>query len=170
MTKRLLLSEFIRYTAFEDIMFEGYDDPWSRETGKWDARVASTTARQAETAQTNQAKETAQMAQPVKDALIDFITKQLPNVRLDPKRLNLEDIVLRNGGNLRATLADPRSADFFRMLGTNVRGWLGSLKGESQQQATALLQPFGGNVSQLVYAIAPDVSAKLQQTKANEIK
>jgi hypothetical protein len=160
---KLLLSEFVRYTAFEDVMFEGYDDPWSRETGRWDARVQDT---QAKTAQQQQQS----VAQPVKDALVDFIANQLPNVRLDPNRLNLEDIVLKNGGNLATTLADPKMADFFRMLGTNVRGWLGSLKGEAQQQATALLQPFGGNISQLVKAVAPDVSAKLQQTKTNELK
>ena len=156
---KLLLTEFVRYTAFEDVMFEGYDDPWGRETAKFDARTQDTNAKVAQ-----------QTAQPVKDALVDFITNQLPNVRLDPNRLNLEDIVLKNGGNLGATLADPKMADFFRMLGTNVRSWLGQLKGESQQQATTLLQPFGGNISQLVKAIAPDVSAKLQQTKANELK
>ena len=160
---KLLLAEFVRYTAFEDVMFEGYDDPWGRETAKFDARTQDTAAKVAQQQQIA-------TAQPVKDALVDFIANQLPNVRLDPNRLNLEDIVLKNGGNLGATLADPKMSDFFRMLGTNVRGWLGQLKGESQQQATALLQPFGGNISQLVKAIAPDVSAKLQQTKANELK
>jgi hypothetical protein len=191
---KLYLSEFVRYSEFEDVFFEGiYDDPWGKETAKWDARHGKTGPSSSEPLPVlpYEPQTVAQQAQPVQplapgqpialdqpatplppieQALVDFIANQLPNVRLDPNRLSLEDLVLKNGGNLATTLAKPEMADFFRMLGMNVRGWLGQLKGEAQQQASDLLKPFGGNVSQLIKAVAPNVSAKLQQTKHNELK
>lgn len=180
MTKRLLLSEFIKYTAFDDIIFEGiYDDPWGRETGKFDARNNKTGPKPSEplpllpdSPQTApiQLSQQYQNIPTIKDSLVDFIANQLPNVRLDPNRLTLGEIVAKNDDNLGATLADPKMADFFRMLGMNVRGWLSQLKGENQQQATEMLKPFGGNITQLVKAIAPDVSAKLKQSAPNGIK
>lgn len=196
MTKLLLLSEFIKYTSFEDIMFEGiYDDPWGRETAKFDARnnktgssytealplLPDTPAAQStinhptydsnQPIQLRQPQSSFTSAQPaIKDSLVDFIANQLPNVRLDPNKLTLGEIVAKNDNNLGTTLTDPKMVDLFRMLGMGVRGWLSQLKGESQQQANEMLKPFGGNITQLVKAIAPDVSAKLKQSALNGTK
>jgi hypothetical protein len=192
---KLLLSEFIRYNEFEDIFFEGiYDDPWGQETAKWDAAHGKTGPRSSEPLpvlpyepqpvaqpqaveplQPGQPIELAQpLAQPVdpaKDALVNFIVSQLPNVRLDPNRMNLEDlVVLKNGGNLATTLAKPEMVDFARMLDRNVRGWLSTVKGPLQQQMTQLLAPFKNNVSQLLKTVYPDATLKIQDVYADKIK
>ncbi|MCI4436279.1 MAG: hypothetical protein JHC33_05640 [Ignisphaera sp.] len=192
---KLYLSEFVRYSEFEDVFFEGiYDDPWGKETAKWDARHGKTGPHSSEPLpvlpyepqpvaqpqaveplQPGQPIELAQpLAQPVdpaKDALITFIVNQLPNVRLDPNRMDLKDIVVKkNGGNLATALAKPEMIDFARMLDRNVRGWMSTLKGPLQQQMTQLLVPFRNNITQLIKTVLPDATLKVKEVYKDELK
>jgi hypothetical protein len=188
---KMLLSEFVRYTEFEDVFFEGiYDDPWGKETAKPNARegklgpetikgplpllpynpqpaAPTQPVQQLQPGQQIELNQPAPVADPAKEALVNFIVNQLPNVRLDVNRKTLAELVADNDNNVATTLANPKMIDFARMLDRNVRGWMGTLKGPMQQQMMQLLAPFQNNVTQLLKTVLPDVTAKLKGINQN---
>ena len=159
--KKLSLHEFIKVESFEDVIFEGFDD-----------KIDPHKAKPASSSFVDKFKQryggniTIDMSSTnaIKGALVDFIADQLPNVRFQSDRLSLEDFVLKNNGDLKAASLKPELKPWFHMLYTNVKGWLGT---QNQAEVSGLLQQFGGNITQLVDELAPEVTQKLQQGTKN---
>ncbi len=157
--KKLFLHEFIKVEAFGDIIVEGFDDTIDPHRAKPSASsnfVDKFKQRYGGNITVDMSSTNA-----IKEALVDFIADQLPNVRFQSDRLTLEDFVMKNNGDLKATSLKPELKPWFHMLYTSVKGWLGT---QNQAEVSGLLQQFGGNITQLVDELAPEVTQKLQHT------
>ena len=146
MPNKLEPCEFVNYALLDDIMFEG------AEGLGWHNKIVKPVP----DAETVKHEENLAVIKPL---LIDFIIKQLPNVRLQSSRLSLGDFVRQNGGDFKAAIMKQEYKPWFHMLCASVRSWLQS---QNQDQVISLLKPFGGNTTQLVDSVAQEVTNTLQ--------
>ncbi len=176
MSKKLSLVGFIKPSVLDEIIFES--DIWDNADDiRLDTRTKNLQYKQnkpvnAESGLFNKFVRrfgnnanviNVEQSELIKDALADFIIKELPNIRISSSRYSLGDLTAKSG-NLTDVIRKTEVKPWFYTLCSKVNSWLEQEKKSGKEaEITQLLTPFHGRISDFVYsAIAPLVTAKIQ--------
>jgi hypothetical protein len=170
MSKKLLIYEFVRAEALDEVIMEGYDWSGDREANRLSNRTNSIQAVQNNAAQQAETAKHAQQADEIKGALVKFIANQLPNVRMSASRLTLADMALKDIQDSRnsttgekktfaTTINKQELKPWFHMLCAGVNGYLQSL---NHDNVVSLLKPFHGKITELVRSLSPEITQILE--------
>jgi len=167
MSKTLPPVEFVKPEALEDFIFEGAFNWGPSNTAKehnieskpadFFTKFNSRFGNNNNVVQTN----SIETANKIKAALTDYIATQLPNIRIPSSSWSLGDFVAKNKGDVVETIHKPELKPWFHMLCAHIKGWLEAEK-KRETNIDSLLQPFGGNITQLADALAPTITSKIQ--------
>lgn len=163
MAKKLLIYEFVRSSALDDVIMEDYDWTSDREANKLSSRADSIQLNREIAAQGAETAKHAEQGAIVKTALIDFITKQLPNVRMQRSRQTLADMALKDvklGQDFKDIVSKQELKPWFHMLCAGVQGFL---QGQNRAQVMSLLKPYHGKITELVKSVSPEITQILKQ-------
>ena len=95
-----------------------------------------------------------------RNILIKFIITQLPNIKPAADQPSLKDLVDKNSGDFGRTIRMSTSKHWVYILFKQVEEFL---RKQLPEDTSELLKPFGGNITQLLDAIAQEVTEKLRQ-------
>jgi hypothetical protein len=164
---KLEIFEFVKYNALDDIIFEGFDT-FDDNMGKLDYRRARAKEKEPFNQEAIVAHQDAQAAainaEPIAQELSKYIQDVLPNIRTDMNRLSFDEVIARNGGDIRAIISPDnpnRPGALIRMLQGSVDAFMKRKIAEAQQKPElqaaikAFEQKYGRRILDWITALAP---------------
>lgn len=164
---KLEIFEFVKYSALDDIIFEGFDT-FDDNMGKLDYRKARAKEKepfnQEAIAAHQQASAANVDAEPIAQELSKYIQEVLPNIRTDMNRLSFDEVIAKSGGDIKPLISPDnpnRPAALVRMLQGSVDAFMKRKIAEAQKSPElqvaikAFEQKYGRRILDWIAALTP---------------